>query len=253
MSMGSSAVRGRGEPGDLHRYVLDALGPEICNGGMAAGTVFTMESIEERFQVSRPVVREALRGLEVLGLIRSKRRVGVTVQPLGNWNVLDSQVIRWRLAGPGRVAQLRSLTELRSAVEPAAARMAAIRCSLGEASNLVSLSGRLWQAGKQGDNVEFLRLDKLFHGMVLAMSGNEMFTRMDHLVHEVLTGRMQYGLMPRYPAPEALQLHVDIATAIQAGRADSAAAAMLAIMDRSMKEMGSIWNAAPELCPQEQR
>ncbi len=245
MPTGLTVVRADGgTPGDLHSYVLDALGPEICNGALPAGTIFTMESIEARFQVSRPVVREALRGLQVLGLIQSKRRVGVTVQPLESWNVFDSQVIRWRLAGTSRVAQLRSLTELRSAVEPAAARIAAMRTSLGEASRLVALSGKLWQAGKEGDNVEFLRLDRLFHASVLSMSGNEMFSRMHHLVHEVLTGRMQYGLMPRYPAPEALQLHVDIATSIQAGDADHAAAAMLAIMDRSMREMGSIWAAA---------
>ncbi len=244
MSTGSTVLRARGEPGDLHTYVLDALGPEICNGVLPAGSVFTMESIEARFQVSRPVVREALRGLQVLGLIQSKRRVGVTVQPLENWNVFDGQVIRWRLAGSGRVAQLRSLTELRSAVEPVAAEMAARRTTLGEAGQLVALSGEMWQAGKQGDNVEFLRLDKLFHGQVLGMSGNEMFGRMHHLVHEVLTGRMQYGLMPRYPAPEALQLHVDIALAIRAGEPRRAATAMHAIMDRSMKEMGSIWDAA---------
>lgn len=229
--------------GDLRTLVLDALGLEICNNELAVGAVFTIESIERRFGVSRPVVREALRGLEAVGLIQSKRRVGVTVQPLTSWNVFDGQVIRWRLAGANRVAQLRSLTELRSAVEPAAAQMAAVRASLGEASQLVSLSGQLWQAGRQGDSASFLRFDIRFHGLVLSMSGNEMFSQMHHLVDEVLTGRMQYGLMPQYPAAEALQLHVDIATAIQAGDAASASVAMLAIMERSMNEMSSIWDA----------
>ncbi|MDO5736287.1 MAG: FCD domain-containing protein [Propionibacteriaceae bacterium] len=226
---------------DRRSVVLDALGREICNNELAVGTVFTIESIELRFKVSRPVVREVLRGLEVVGLIQSKRRVGITVQPLSNWNLFDSQVIRWRLAGADRVEQLRALTELRSAVEPAAARMAAGRTSLGAASRLVSLSGQLWQAGRQGDTASFLALDIQFHGLVLAMSGNEMFTQMHHLVDEILTGRMQYGLMPQFPAAEALQLHVDIATSIQAGDAEAASSAMLAIMDRSMNEMSSIW------------
>ena len=229
--------------GDLRVLVLNALGLEICNNELAAGSVFTTESIERRFGVSRPVVREALRGLEALGLVQSKRRVGVTVQPLARWNVFDSQIIRWRLAGSDRVAQLRSLTELRSAVEPAAAQMAAQRTSLAEASQLVSLSGQLWQAGRQGDTSEFLRLDIKFHGLVLTMSGNEMFTQMHHLVDEVLTGRMQYGLMPQYPAPEALQLHVDIATSIQAGNDATAASCMVGVMDRAMEEMSSIWAA----------
>src|SRR6218665_364356 len=97
--------------GDLRRLVLEALGREICAGGIAEGTVFTTESIEARFQVSRPVVREALRALQVMGLISPKRRIGVRVLPASAWNVYDLHLIRWRMAGPDRLAQLRSLTE----------------------------------------------------------------------------------------------------------------------------------------------
>lgn len=227
--------------GDLRNMVLDTLGREICSGAIGPDSIFTTESVEDRFQVSRPVVREALRALEALGLVVSKRRVGVRVQPLTQWNVYDLQVIRWRLAGPSRVAQLRSLTELRGAIEPAAARLAAMRAPLNQASELVGLAGRLWAAGREGDTERFLQLDREFHALVLEMSGNEMFAQLHHLVDEVLSGRTHYGLMPQYPAHEALQMHVDIATAIQAGNADKAAAAMIAIMERTMNEMRSIW------------
>ncbi|MEV7633554.1 FCD domain-containing protein [Microbacterium sp. NPDC089318] len=227
--------------GDLRNLVLDTLGREICSGAIGHDSTFTTESVEARFQVSRPVVREALRALEALGLVVSKRRVGVRVQPLTHWNVYDLQVIRWRLAGPSRVAQLRSLTELRGAIEPAAARLAALRAPLNQASELVGLSGRLWAAGREGDTERFLQLDREFHALVLEMSGNEMFAQLHHLVDEVLSGRTHYGLMPQYPAHEALQMHVDIATAIQAGNAEKAASAMIAIMERTMNEMRSIW------------
>lgn len=227
--------------GDLRNLVLDTLGREICSGAIGPDSTFTTESVEDRFQVSRPVVREALRALEALGLVTSKRRVGVRVQPLTRWNVYDLQVIRWRLAGPSRVAQLRSLTELRGAIEPAAARLAAMRAPLNQASELVGLAGRLWAAGREGDTERFLQLDREFHALVLEMSGNEMFAQLHHLVDEVLSGRTHYGLMPQYPAPEALQMHVDIATAIQAGNAEKAASAMIAIMERTMNEMRSIW------------
>lgn len=228
--------------GDLREHVIDALGREICGNAIPPRTIFTTESIEDRFQVSRPVAREALRGLEALGLLTPKRRVGMTVLPLTSWNVYDLQVIRWRLAGASRVAQLRSLTELRSAIEPTAARMAAIRAPLGEASELVGIAGHLWQAGKEGAAEEFLRVDAVFHGLVLKMSGNEMFAKLHHLVEEVLVGRTQYGLMPKYPAQEALQLHMDIAVAIQTANPDKAASAMLAIMERTLNEMSSIWD-----------
>lgn len=228
--------------GDLREFVLETLGREICGSMIEPETTFTTESLESRFQVSRPVVREALRALEALGLVTPKRRVGVRVLPPSAWNVYDLQVIRWRLAGPSRVAQLRSLTELRGAIEPAAARLAAIRAPLGQASDLVGLAGRIWAAGREGDSQEFLRLDMQFHRLVLEMSGNEMFTKLHHLVEEVLRSRTHYGLMPKFPAPEALQRHVDIATAIQTGNADKAAAAMISITERALSEMSSIWD-----------
>jgi DNA-binding FadR family transcriptional regulator len=225
--------------------VLDALGREICSNKIAQGAVFSTESIEQRFQVSRPVVREALRALEALGMISPKRRVGMTVLPLTSWNVYDIQIIRWRLAGSARVAQLRSLTELRTAIEPAAARMAAVRASLAQASELVELAGELSDAGREGKVEEFLALDTRFHSMVLEMTGNEMFAKYHHLIAEVLLGRTQYNLMPQFPSPEGLQFHIDIAVAIQAGKPEKAAASMLAIMDRAIEEMSSIWNQYP--------
>ncbi|MGW8481607.1 FadR/GntR family transcriptional regulator [Microbacterium sp. NPDC055903] len=227
--------------GDLRRRVLDALGTEICAGAIEAGTVFTTDSIETRFGVSRPVVREALRALQVLGLVSPRRRVGVRVMPLPEWNVYDPQVIRWRMAGPHRLDQLRALTELRSAVEPTAARLAASRASFEDAGELVGIAGRLWAAGRGGDAGEFLALDAVFHRRILAMSGNEMFAQLHSVIEEVLHGRTRYGLMPHVPSPEALQWHVDIANAVQTGDGQRAADAMTAITRRSLEEMSAIW------------
>jgi DNA-binding FadR family transcriptional regulator len=61
----------------------------------------------------------------------------------------------------------------------------------------------------------------------------------------VLTGRTQYGLMPSHPHNEALQLHVDVASAIQRRNGDDAHAAMLGIMARAFDEMSSIWKNEP--------
>ena len=81
------------------------------------------------YAVSRTVAREAIRVLESMGLVTSRRRVGVTVTPRAQWNVFDPMLIRWRLAGSGRADQLRSLSELRAGFEPAAARYAATRAT----------------------------------------------------------------------------------------------------------------------------
>jgi len=238
---GSVASRTHNTPG-LHSQVLDELGQAICEGRMPPGATFTTEALENKYQVSRSVIRESLRALEAMGMVTSKRRVGNRVLPMSEWNVYDLSVIRWRLAGHGRIAQLRSLTQLRTAIEPEAAKLAASRGALTQASDLMGLAGRLWAAGRSGDQDEFLTLDIQFHSLVMEMSGNEMFTRLNNLVSEVLIGRTNYGLMPQFPHDEALQMHVDVANAIQSGNADAAGASMLGIMTRTIREMGQIWD-----------
>jgi len=227
----------------LHARVLDLLGLAICAGDLASDSVVRIDQLEERHGVSRSVVREAIRVLASMGLVASRRRVGVQILPATEWNLYDPQVIRWRLASPARIAQLRSLTELRTAVEPEAARLAALRAPLADASELMGLAGKLWAAGQANDAETFLMLDIRFHRLVLSSSGNEMFAKLNTLVEAVLTGRTRHGLMPRHPHEEALQLHVDVASAIQRGNADEAHAAMLAIMERTFNEMSSIWDS----------
>ncbi|WP_051476940.1 FCD domain-containing protein [Arthrobacter sp. Br18] len=226
----------------LHASIVDKMGLAVSAGDMASGSVVRIEELEERFGVSRSVIREALRVLASMGMVESRRRVGIQILPATEWNLYDPQVIRWRLASPGRVAQLRSLTELRTAVEPQAARLAALRAPLADASELMGLAGKLWAAGQNGDTELFLKLDIRFHRLVLSSSGNEMFGKLNSLVAEVLTGRTHYGLMPEHPHEEALQMHVDVASAIQRGNPVDAQAAMLAIMDRALTEMSTLWD-----------
>jgi len=225
----------------LHARVLDLLGVAVTGGELATGAVVRIEELEARYGVSRTVIREALRVLASMGMVESRRRVGVRVLPAREWNVYDPQVIRWRLASAGRDAQLRSLTELRTAVEPEAARLAASRASARTASDLMALAARMWAAGQEGDSPLFLALDIEFHALVLASCGNEMFARLESLVAEVLTGRTAYGLMPSHPHEEARQLHLDVASAVQRRDPDAAHAAMLRIMQRTMREMSSVW------------
>lgn len=88
----------------LHARVLDSLGPAITAGEYPAGSVLRTDELAQRFEVSRSVMREAVRVLESMHLVASRRRVGVTVRPAEEWNVYDPQVIRWRLAGADRPA-----------------------------------------------------------------------------------------------------------------------------------------------------
>jgi DNA-binding FadR family transcriptional regulator len=229
-------------PIDLHASLVQRLGLAIADGQLAAHSLLRLDELEEQHGVSRSVVREAARVLSSKGMLASRRRFGTVVQPEEFWNLYDPEVIRWRLASSRRLEQLQSLNELRGAIEPQAARLAAERASWDAGSELVSLAARLWAAGQRGDQDEFLQLDVEFHAAVLKASGNAMFSQLQNLVAEVLTGRTEHGLMPHLPHHEALQLHVDVASAIQRGESGAAHAAMSRIVEQSTEEMGQIWS-----------
>jgi DNA-binding FadR family transcriptional regulator len=229
-------------PTDRHAALVQSLGLAIADGRLAPLSILRLDELEEQHNVSRSVVREAARVLSSKGMLESRRRFGTMVQPEELWNLYDPEVIRWRLASSRRLEQLQALNELRGAVEPQAARLAAERASWDAGSELVSLAARLWAAGQRGEQEEFLRLDVEFHAAVLKASGNAMFSQLQNLVAEVLTGRSEHGLMPHLPHHEALQLHVDVASAIQRGEASAAHSAMSRIVEQSSEEMKTIWS-----------
>jgi DNA-binding FadR family transcriptional regulator len=227
----------------LHKRLVQDLGLAICGHEIPTRTIVKTEEFEAQYGVSRSVVRETVRVLESLGLVSSTRRVGVQILPPASWNLYDPQIIKWRLATSDRITQLRSLTELRVAVEPEAARLAAIRSPLTNTVELVDLARRMRILGEAGDRDSFLLLDVEFHRLILKSSGNEMFSKLDSLVEQVLTGRTHYGLMPTHPHEEALQLHINVAKAIQRGSPDTAHRTMLSIMHRTLQEMSEFWQA----------
>ena len=214
----------------LHTSVLDTLGREITAGELAVGNVLTLERLQQRFGVSRTVARECMRLLEQLQLVTSGRRVGIVVRPTDEWDVLDPRIIRWRLGGPGRPAQLRSLNELRVAVEPLAASAAARHATDAERDEIVLIAGRMRAADVARLDEEYLALDIAFHTAVLRASRNEMFAALTSVFAEVLVGRTHEGLSQREPGAASLDGHDAVADAILRGDGDEAENIMRAIM-----------------------
>jgi DNA-binding FadR family transcriptional regulator len=206
----------------LHAQVLLRLGPAITAGEYPPGSVLRTDELAQRFGVSRSVMREAVRVLESMRLVASRRRVGVTVLPVEEWNVYDPQVIRWRLAGAGRARQLRSLTVLRSAVEPVAAGLAATHASPEACAELTRCALGMVATSRGRRLEEYLVHDVAFHRVILSASGNEMFARLGDVVAEVLAGRTRHEVMFEDPDPAAVTLHVKVAEAVREGDAAEA-------------------------------
>nr|WP_179816466.1 FadR/GntR family transcriptional regulator [Allostreptomyces psammosilenae] len=221
----------------LYHRVLGTLGPAIVAGEYPPGSVLRTEELEERFGVSRTVVREAVKILESMRLVASRRRVGVTVLPASEWNVFDPWVIRWRLAGADRPRQLRSLTVLRSAIEPTAAGLAADHALPEHCARITQRAMDMVAAAKARDLQEYLVHDIAFHRAILDASGNEMFARLGDVVAEVLAGRTHHHVMFSEPDPEAVRWHVEVAEAVRCGEAERAERTMRDICVGAMREL----------------
>lgn len=225
----------------MHHGVARDLGIEIIDGLWPVDSARTLEDLQSRFSVSRTVAREASRQLESLGLAHTRRRLGLVARPMAEWNVLDPTLIDWRLHSGRREEQIFSLTQLRLAVEPAAAESAARLASIHTRARLLPLASELRRTGEAGDLREFMRFDIEFHRLLLESCGNEMFAALGEHVAAVLQGRTEMGLMPSNPKPEALAGHEAVAEAVFRGEPERARAAMQGILD----EVRSVFDEAP--------
>ena len=222
---------------DLHSSVLDRLGARIVAGELPAGHVLTLDRIDREYAVSRSVSRETIRVLESMGLVESRRRVGVTVLARTRWNVFDPRVIRWRLAGEDRADQLLSLSELRIGIEPSAAALAARRATPEQCGQMTGAVMQMAVHGKSGDLEAYLAADTVFHQTLLAASGNEMLQALGGVVAEVLAGRTHHHLMPASPNPDAISLHEAVARAVRLKDPTAARDAMRRIIDEAADAM----------------
>jgi DNA-binding FadR family transcriptional regulator len=223
----------------MHRRVTASIGAEIVSGELAQGAVLRLDDIATRFQVSRTVSRDAMHELEGLGLVESRRRVGLVVQPMSRWRALHPTLIALRIGSPRRQAQLRSLTELRLGVEPTAAAFAASRRTESQAEELVELVRLLEDFGTAVETTRFAETDARFHSLLLEASDNEMFAAMGEPIVAALRARAAEELMPTSPHMDSFALHRRVADAVARRDARTAEEAMRAIVVSVMDEIAS--------------
>lgn len=208
----------------MHNTVLDSLGTRIASGDPAPGSSFTLADLERDYGASRTTAREAIKVLESIRMVQSRKRVGITIAPREEWDALNEHLIRWNLAGPFKQRQFEALLELRVAVEPIAARLSAIRASDAQRAELLRLASRLHGLGSQGlgDSEAYLATDLEYHSLLLASSQNPQFTILRGPVNLVLSWRAGLGMTPAVPYEGTLDAHLATARAIVAGDADGA-------------------------------
>lgn len=221
----------------LRQRLVARIGLRIVSGELPAGQLLQLEQLANDEDVSLPVVRESMSVLASVGLVESRRRRGTVVLPHSYWNHLSPLIIGWKLEDPAqRDAQFEWLIQLRTALEPAAAALAAQHRTPDQAADLTDLGNELVAAARVSDLDTFLDADVRFHELVFAASCNPLLSGMAHQMDVVLTVRHHFDLMPTKPDQQAVGFHVELARAVVEQRGDDARAMSLLIVDQAAQE-----------------
>lgn len=221
------ADRGSRDGRNLTYGMLDRIGRAIVTGAYDETAFPTEASLATEFGVSRSVVREAVKMLGAKGLLTARPRKGTTVQPARHWNLFDPDVLRWLLERKFSLELLRHFTELRIAIEPAAAALAA---RTHDAAGLAMIAGGFdrMTAAEAGDD-DALDADIAFHVAILEACGNPFYRQFRDVVETAL--RTSIRFTNRFIGRTAdLDQHRAVLEAIERHDAEAASTAMAALI-----------------------
>lgn len=212
------------ESGRSLTYELaNELGFAIINGDFSPADKFLTEiEISQKYNVSKNVVRESIKILHAKGLLNSNSRVGITLAPSESWSLFDSQILAWILRSNSSYTFLVELVALQTAIEPEAARLAALNFRDLKRSNAIAKTLKEIESSEFGsESLICAEID--FHIAILNLCNNPYFIQM-HKIIEVST-RLRYTFLNQSKVKVKLryQYHHKIYDAIVRGDAELAA------------------------------
>ena len=189
---------------------------EITNDGLIAGDALPAEKeMLAGYEVARGTLREALRFLEIQGVLTIKTGPGggpIVASP-GSRHLASVIAMRLQLTH----TSFRSVLEAREVLEPAMARRAAERIGKEDLEALRESTERM---GEHLDDVdEFLTENERFHSLIARGAGNELFSLFIASLNWICDATPLGVEYPRISREKVLQDHVDMYEAIAAGDA----------------------------------
>lgn len=218
----------------VHGQTVNTLARRILSGEIAEGETLDLLALREEFDVSLTALREALKVLSAKGIIDARQKRGTFVQPRTAWNMLDADVLRWQSAGPVDLDLLEHLTEVRTIVEPAAARLAAQRATAENIEDLDAALHRMAEAGaRPGDAV---KADVEFHRALLAATHNPFLVQMQRVIATGLAQRDEL-VHNADPADDPVPSHREVLEAIRVQDRVAAEAAMRQLVEKASTDL----------------
>jgi DNA-binding FadR family transcriptional regulator len=170
--------------------MVDALGRAIVVGDYDAVSFPTEAELAKQHGVSRSVTREAVKMLTAKGLLSARPRQGTAVRAREHWNLFDTDILRWLLERRFSLNLLVQFNQLRIALEPEAAALAALY-SRGEDRAAIGAGLNRMRDAERGED-EVLAADIAFHVAILEGSGNPFYRQLSDMVETALRTSIRF-------------------------------------------------------------
>ena len=205
----------------LHQQVADSLRELILDGKIQRGEALPPERVlAKQFGVSRATVREALRALQLWGLVEARQGGGnyACTPSIEHITIPLSAIIE-------RNRQLQDeLMDARLIVEPAICWLAAQRRTQSDLDTIDAILARQCRRVEQGDVA--VEEDTAFHLALAEATHNQVVPRLIATINDLLLeSRLRSLRTPDRPR-RSLEGHLRIAAALRAGDAEAARQAM---------------------------
>jgi GntR family galactonate operon transcriptional repressor len=235
MPKSNAAMRDR--PRNL---VTSTLAKQILSGFFAPGAKLPTETeLGEQLGVSRTALRESIRTLAGKGLIESRTRSGTVVLPSAQWNQLDPELLAWREQLEPDLSFVRSLTEARRVIEPAAARFAAARAT-GHDLGRMQESFDAMRSANALDSEASVSADEAFHLAVLAASHNAVFINFGSMIGSALRNAFRLTSSASESLEATLDMHGEVLEAIRMRQPDKAERRMADLLDLASRDLAKV-------------
>ena len=204
--------------------ILNQILENIQNGSLKPGDALPAErNMAESMGISRPVLREVLRALELLGIVTSVRGGANYIAQDLEYCLIAPLSILFRLNN----SSVQQAQQLRSALECKAAALAAEHCTPVDAAELQLLLARL---DAEEDEKVRADLDRDLHLKIGKMTGNPMIfsvlSASAQLTENIITGIRAYIMQKNHTASEVDEQHRRMVEAIVSHQPEQAAQCM---------------------------
>lgn len=222
---------------NLHDHVIQALGRRIVGGDLQPGELLPREdTLAEQMDVSRSVLREAVKVLAAKGLVESRPKVGTRIRDPRSWHQLDGQVLAWRCASMPTDDFVQKLVEMREVIEPAAAALAARRCEVRQLETLDAAYASMAAATNLN---AWTTADIAFHEAVLDATNNELMVSLFSVVETSLETFFSLSARAAKDFKYSLPHHQKVLEAIRRRQPQAAQRAMLALIADSRDNLAA--------------